>query len=34
MKVNAEQRLSSYDVNVESRRIIDNAMQWARDANR
>ncbi|HEX8255550.1 MAG TPA: dynamin family protein [Thermoanaerobaculia bacterium] len=27
MRVNAEQRLSSYDVNVESRRIIDNAMR-------
>lgn len=27
MKSNAEQRLSSYDVNVESRRIIDNAMR-------
>jgi small GTP-binding protein len=27
MRVNAEQRLSAYDVNVESRRIIDNAMR-------
>ncbi len=27
MRVNAEQRLSQYDVNVESRRIIDNAMR-------
>ena len=27
MRVNAEQRLASYDVNVESRRIIDNAMR-------
>ena len=27
MRMNAEQRLSSYDVNVESRRIIDNAMR-------
>ncbi|HEX8620147.1 MAG TPA: dynamin family protein [Thermoanaerobaculia bacterium] len=27
MRTNAEQRLSSYDVNVESRRIIDNAMR-------
>ena len=27
MRINAEQRLSSYDVNVESRRIIDNAIR-------